>query len=287
MPLPETETGGMPVFTPSVPTASTNLLASATGPAPEVPIFAGYQRDPDQTTIGMYDQTRTTKGKRRRVELTKSQWLAQFDDSTRKDFLQMRNLFAAAGLVAPDAAAPVVRSAFASVLGDLEDMAVRGITLSPNGYVNNLIRMNGLDPKDVPADADYVPFPGEAPFTGDKKTVSRSVSDVSEGEAWYTLQRTLSTMLGRDPNDQEVRNFAYRMNGLAAQNPSISKTITHYKDGEAVSSTTNTSGGFGEADIAQEAYDTAQNDDDYAEFQAASVYFDALQSAIQPIGQTS
>lgn len=125
---------------------------------------------------------------------------------------------------------------------------------------------------------------GIGPFSGSKTTVQRNVTEISEGEAWAQLQNNLSQMLGRDPSDQEMRDFTYRMNQLAARNPAISKTITQYKNGEAVSSSTHTDPGFTGADMAQEAYDSAQNDPEYAEYRGASLYFNALMSALGPIG---
>lgn len=115
-------------------------------------------------------------------------------------------------------------------------------------------------------------------------TVSRNITEISEGEAWSHIQTTLSQMLGRDPSDQETRDFTYRMNQMAASNPSISKAITRYKNGDAVSQTTRTDPGFTAADMAHEAYDDAQNDPGYGEYQAASTYFNAALSALGPIG---
>lgn len=112
----------------------------------------------------------------------------------------------------------------------------------------------------------------------------RNVSEITEGQAWTSIQGTLSQMLGRDPSDQELRDFTYRMNHMAASNPSISKTITQYKNGEAVSSSTHTDPGFTSSDMAQEAYDSAQNDPEYAEFRGASYLFNAAMSALGPIG---
>lgn len=126
----------------------------------------------------------------------------------------------------------------------------------------------------------------EQTMNGSKTTVQRTVSDVTEGEAWSMLQQNLSRMLGRDPSDQEVRDFTYKMNQLAAANPAISKTITQYKNGEAVSSSTKTSGGFTSADAAQAAYEEAQSNPEYAEYQSATTYFNAAMSALGAIGQT-
>lgn len=115
-------------------------------------------------------------------------------------------------------------------------------------------------------------------------TVNRSVADVTEGEAWSSIQGTLQQMLGRDPSDQELRDFTYRMNRMAADNPTITRTIQQYKDGELDSTTSRTRGGFTAADMAQEAYADAQSDPEYAEYTAATTYFSALQQALGAIG---
>lgn len=283
MPPPE-DSGEMAPFDPSV--YSTNLLGSAAPAPPEEPlVFMGYTRS-TQHTVGMGDQVREHLGPKTPTFLTISQVMSRFDNSTREEFLKLRNLMVAAGIVSPGADPYTVRSAFGSVIGQVSEMAASGTKLSPMGYIKNLIRMNGLDPSEVGSGENYSASAEDEPFTGVKRTTAKSVDEITEGEAWYSLQRTLSTMLGRDPSDQEVRNFTYRLNGLAAANPSISKTITRYKDGEAVSSSTKTSGGYGEADIAQEAYERAQNDDGYAEYQSATTYFNAAMSALGAIGQT-
>jgi hypothetical protein len=129
------------------------------------------------------------------------------------------------------------------------------------------------------------PGPGDPGFNGRTTVVNKTIADVSEGEAWSALRGTISAMLGRDPSDQEVRDFSYRMGNLAARNPSISKTIQQYKDGQVVSTTTKqTDAGFTAADMAQEAYEKAQRDPDYAEYQAATTYFNAAVSALGAIG---
>lgn len=122
------------------------------------------------------------------------------------------------------------------------------------------------------------------PFTGNKTTTSRSVSELSDGQAWSVIQSTLQRMLGRDPSDEELRNFTYRMGQAAAHNPSITKTISHYKEGELTGTNSHTSGGFTMDDAMQAAYNKAQNNPDYAEYQAATTYFNAALSALGPIG---
>lgn len=129
---------------------------------------------------------------------------------------------------------------------------------------------------------DEVANGGEDPDNFTHVSTSKSVQDISEGEAWATLQSNLSRMLGRDPSDQEVRDFTHRMNGLAARNPAISRTISTYKDGRLTNSTTKeVDSGFTADDMAMTSYEDAQANPEYGAYQAASTYFN---SAIQALG---
>lgn len=125
---------------------------------------------------------------------------------------------------------------------------------------------------------------GGGGFTGTHSSVQKTVSQISQGDAWASLRQTTQQLLGHDPSDQEVRDFAYRMNSLAAQNPTISHTTGTYADGALTNSTTKTTGGFTANDVQEHAYDDAQSDPDYAEFQSATTYFNAALSALGEIG---
>lgn len=116
-------------------------------------------------------------------------------------------------------------------------------------------------------------------------STSRSVQDISEGEAWSVIQSNLSRMLGRDPSDQEVRDFTHRMNTLAARNPAISKTVSTYKDGRLTNSkTTEVESGFTADDMMQQSYEDAQADPEYGAYQAGAVYFNSAMQALGAIG---
>lgn len=128
---------------------------------------------------------------------------------------------------------------------------------------------------------------GSGGYSGTVKSTSRSVSDITEGDAWSALRNTLSQMLGRDPSHDEVRKFAYRMNGIAAKNPTVTTTTGTYEDGHLVNQSSHTTGGFNANDIQQEAYEKAQNDPDYAEYQSATTYFNAALSALGSIGNVT
>lgn len=112
-------------------------------------------------------------------------------------------------------------------------------------------------------------------------STSRSINDLSQGEAWQVLQGTMQQMLGRDPTDQEVRDFLSAANNDASQDPTVTKTTTTTNSRTGVSnSKSNTTGGYTAADAAKSAYDNLHNDADYAKYQSATTYFNAMVSAL-------
>lgn len=280
-------------FDPSViPTGapggySTNLLNDT-----PVPIFNGYQHGPKgkATAYTGANAAEAMAGPDRvPVYATVDDFMDQFDNLDHEGFLKIRNMLMAAGVISPTSSDPYsVRAAFSQILGDVEDINARHINISPLGYLKNLIRMNGIDPKDADWTKEDFQVPGQSQgFTGSKTQTNTSVSQISEGEAWSTLRQGLQAMLGRDPSDEEVRDFTYRMNQLAAQNPAISETITRYKNGDAISSNTKSvDAGFSGGDVQEAAYHDAVNDPQYAEYQSATTYFNAALSALGAIGQT-
>lgn len=168
------------------------------------------------------------------------------------------------------------------VWADLVDRAAKTYTFS--GGQRKLSPWDMLDLYKSEGAAEGLGGVGGIPFTGTKTQVHRSVNELTEGQVWSVMRSTLQQLLGRDPKDQELRDFTYKANGLAARNPSVTRTITRYEDGEVVGSSSRSSGGFTADDAAQAAYEQAQNDPEYAEYQAATTYFNAVMSALGPIG---
>jgi hypothetical protein len=113
---------------------------------------------------------------------------------------------------------------------------------------------------------------------------SRSVAQITHGDGWSALQNTLSHMLGRDPSDEETRDFVGRMNHLASANPTISTSTTSGIGTAHQSTTSNTHGGFNSNDILENAYQDAQKNQDYAEYQSATTYYNSALSALGAIG---
>lgn len=123
--------------------------------------------------------------------------------------------------------------------------------------------------------------------TGGSQThtqVSRSVNELTEGQSWSVLRGTLQQALGRDPSDDELRNFTYKMSTLAARNPSITKsTTTTSVDGNS-STNSHSSGGFTSDDAAEAALSDAQESPEYGAYQAATTYYNAAMNSLGAVG---
>jgi hypothetical protein len=112
-------------------------------------------------------------------------------------------------------------------------------------------------------------------------STSTSVNTLSEGQAWETLRATVQDMLGRDPSDQEVRDFLSMANSDAAKDPSKTVSTTHTDTESGQSNTTShTTGGYTSADAARSAYDQTHDTAEYADYQAAGPLFNTLLSAL-------
>lgn len=108
-------------------------------------------------------------------------------------------------------------------------------------------------------------------------STSTSVNTLSEGQAWDVLRTTVQNMLGRDPSDQDVRDFLSMANNDAAKDPSKTVTTTHTDTESGTSNTTShTTGGYTSADAAKAAYEQTHDSADYGAYQSATTYFNAL-----------
>lgn len=281
--MADSSTGDYTVFNPGQatgPAMATNTLNQASQPVPGDPsnpqVFLRWHYNdgthPESTPRGF---GRREIGKKP-VYTTLNDLLTGFETQEPKQFRRWRNLLAAAGYVEDEGADYLsTRAGYLEMLEDVYALQGAGQKIGPKEYLKSIAQLNGYDPDD--ADSEN--------FTGSKTFVERGVADITEGEAWAEIQGTLQRMLGRDPSEQETRDFTYRMNHLAASNPTISTTVAQWKNGELTGDrSTSTKKGFTAADMEKEAYDQAQADPDYAEYTAASSLFNAALSALGPIG---
>lgn len=134
--------------------------------------------------------------------------------------------------------------------------------------------------------SDYTPHPlvpkGQNSGTTKSPSPARTVTQTStkqytheEAQA-YALQ-AFQNAIGRAPSSQELDAFMTSFN--AGQNPST--TSTHYGVGGQSSFSTTTGG----TDPSMLAQNIAEQNPEYAGYQKATTYFDAMLSALQgPMG---
>lgn len=128
-------------------------------------------------------------------------------------------------------------------------------------------------------------------FTGQRVVdKTKTVSDISEGALWTNLNNSMTQLLGRAPTTQELRDFAYRVNQLAAANPEVQKTIGTYVNGKLTGANTVDQQGFNPSTsimkegVQEQANLYAKEQPDYGAYQAASTYYNATQQAVGAIG---
>lgn len=114
-----------------------------------------------------------------------------------------------------------------------------------------------------------------------KTSTHTSIMDVSEGDAWATMKNATAQLLGRDPTDQEIRDFASRASNVAANHPTTTtSTMTMNAETGDQSTSSTSSQGFDSNDLAHMAYNTAQGNPDYGAYQAATTYTNAMLGAL-------
>lgn len=130
---------------------------------------------------------------------------------------------------------------------------------------------SGYDPKDFPYK---------------KTTTSTNVDMLNPKDAKYLTRSMLQQELGRDPTQGEYEDFLSVLNAAEHENPDVQRTTTTYKldpvtQGPYVAhQRTATTEGIGAEGLAQVAYQKAQQDPKWAEWQAMGTYFPALLSAL-------
>lgn len=111
-----------------------------------------------------------------------------------------------------------------------------------------------------------------------------SIYNVTDGDAWASMKQATANLLGRDPTDQEIRDFASRASNVASNHPSTTTTTSTTDTATGNSSTSSSSaGGFDSNDLQHMAYTDAQNNPDYGAYQAAGTYMNALFGALNEV----
>lgn len=177
------------------------------------------------------------------------------------------------------------------------------ISRGADSYASGLTGQSGrtaLDPGDIiDLTGDAKAAKAAAITVENVNNLTKSLKISSESEAKAALTQVSQQLLGRDPSGKELRIFTQALNALQQQNPEYTKTTGQRTaipgaatqgptvDGQptviepSTTSDTTTSTTTGGLDVGQYTTDWAKSRPDYAEYQAATTYMDALLSAIQ------
>lgn len=117
--------------------------------------------------------------------------------------------------------------------------------------------------------------PGGAPSR--TVSVSRQVQRYTADQLEMTATRVAQDALGRALSASELKALTKQVNKEARLNPTISRTVTRYRGATTTSSTT-TKGGIDEAQVIQSF---AEKNPEYAGYQQATTYFDAMLGALR------
>lgn len=112
-----------------------------------------------------------------------------------------------------------------------------------------------------------------AHFTGDKNFTQEQYNGQPANV------QTLHDLLGRDPTPGELAAYQHGVANVAAENPTVTNTTTHYKNGEAVGQTNVTTGGYDERQAEIDAASSASPE--VAQNQQATTYYNALVDALR------
>lgn len=227
------------------------------------------------------------------------QLLTAFDSFTQTEYQKFKNQLVAAGFVSAEADPVQVRDTFKSLLADIQSANAAGQMITPQQFINSMIRKNGIDPKSIKANKDYNPAAELAAAEGFKPSTSTatSVYDMDPADAEDLLSQTLEAKLGRAPSRAEIEDFVDAVKSRALANPTTVTTKTRRGDlsgqagpgtqvqvnsqgGETFSTVTSVNEGFDADNVARMAERRAKNAPDYASAQAVSTYFPAFLNAL-------
>lgn len=219
---------------------------------------------------------------------------------------KVRKRLVAAGMIDPAKAADMesLETAWGAVLTTAAKYYQNGRKLTPWDVIE--LRTKGTGKQEVPpgyssvtgqmlpgwttgADGNPVFAPyGLDPETGKPKSrfqtsssTSTSVNDLTDGDAWAIMKNAAQNALGREASHEEIREFAYRANQIAAENPD-EVTTTQTVDaatGDSKSHTSRTSG-FNSNDAERMAQEELEDTPEAGAYQAATTYYNAMIGAL-------
>lgn len=129
--------------------------------------------------------------------------------------------------------------------------------------------------------------PEAQPFSGTKTQTSTSSQTqlLSRSQTRNMAEQAFVAAIGRAPTRKERQALRAKLNEMSRENPqtTTSTRTATYEDGDLVDTDTDsvTEGGV---DFGQKVLNEARSQEGYAEYQAATTYFDAMMSALSAPG---
>lgn len=255
---------------PGTPQSTVYLGASAKGVKPTAgtgPYAPGFT----QKYVGSQGMTY------QEASLLPTQW----SDKELKDFVNKGILYKAAGFSA-DMGMPEIVSAWQKLVQDSQTFSASGTDWSPWDVLETYNQKPGAFGTVKSADGDWLldARSGERiKYIGPRsKTTTEKRVDLSSPEDVRALTtQMLTELLGRAPTAAELAKYRTSITGLEKANPSIATTTTTINDqGEAVGSSTTTSGGVSDAARQGLVEQGAKQGPEYGKFQSATTYFNAM-----------
>lgn len=156
--------------------------------------------------------------------------------------------------------------------------------VSPLDILSGYVKSNSSGGWIKQGDFEINPVTGEKRYVGPKfKTTTQSNVNITDpATARAIATKVFQDLLGRDPGQGEISAYAQALSQSEAANPSQQTTTTQYDPvtGEAIGSSSVTSGGMS-ADAQQLlAEDEIKKGKEYGATQAATTYMNALQAAV-------
>lgn len=153
-----------------------------------------------------------------------------------------------------------------------------------DGMPDNILK----EIKDAAAEASGLPGVGEPPKPMTRTETTTQIDLLNPQDAKALTRSMLQAELGRDPTQAEYEDFLSTLHAAERANPATQTTTTKWKldandSLHPAKTNTVTNQGIGEAGLMQVAYEKAQSNPDWAEWQAMGTYFPAL---LQALGAT-
>lgn len=245
-------------------------------PAPAAPSEGGWIQGPGPRAVG--------------GSPAKPRWLSE-DDADAQYFTwsqKQRDDFRAKGLLSGmlthGAGDLEAYSLWQNLVKQASGYGAQGRQVSPLDILSSYVKDNSKGGWVKDGDFEVNPVTGERRYVGPKfKTTTQTNADLTDpATARAIATAVFQDLLGRDPGQGEISAYANALAASEEANPSTQTTTTQYDatTGEAVGSSSVTTGGMTDQGRQLLAGDKVKKNPEYGAVQAATTYMNALEQAV-------